>query len=602
MKRSIFAIAALWLGAAAIAEAQPRFNGYPLFPTITDNSNTTCTSTNLPAAAAHSRGSAYVANTAATVVVLCYSNGANWITTAGATGGPGIAGPVGSAQKATLTGGGSSPAILTLTHNFGTVTHSPPLCSDANTLQEAVGWVWTSMGTTQDTITFNTAPAGGDSVTCYETSGGGLAMITGTAASIVAQLCSSGQVGFATDATPGLNLYYCNPANTWTQIAASPTIAGVVAVTSLATNGTTSGALALTSKTSGAISSITVPDALPAGAALSISSQDSGGTGTLETSISSCGVMDYTCAPMREEFWNTSNTAQAIGLYGWDLNLIGATGCTASNLAAYYPNLGIEHLATSATAARGCVLELDGGSGTVAMGNIFLTPFQSWWTAALNQLVTTPEFRIGFISGSASAAKPGGGGAYFCFDSSATGCGAAPDTTHWNACANTTGTEICASLGVAPLTFTITGASNANPIIINTASTTGLALNTNVVITGVGGNTNANGLCHISAIIANSSFTCGNLAGNAGYTSGGMAIPFYRFSISQAGAGIASFALYLNGTQSGSTVTICASGCTAAASLYPSLTPGLTLANGTTAETDNAYIDAFAFLAGGLVR
>lgn len=373
---------------------------------------------------------------------------------------------------------------------------------------------------------------------------------------------------------------------------------GITSASQFNTNGAGNGTIILTSSGTLAQSTFSVPTNLVAGASLDVNPQDSGGTGYYETTITSCGVMDYTCVPIREEFQNTSNTAQQIGAYGWDLNLIGATGCTASNLAAYPPNLGILHLATSATAARGCVLELDGASGTVALGNIFLTPFQSWWIAALNQIVTTPQFRIGFISGAAAAAKPGGGGAYFCFD--VAGCGS--DTTHWNACSNNSGTETCTSIGVIPEAIAVTGATNATPIVVSVASTANLALNTNVVITGVGGNTNANGLCHITVLVTNTSFTCGNLAGNSGYTSGGFVTPFYRFSISQAGSGIASFALYVNGTQVGSTVTICASGCTATASLYTSLTPGMTLANGATAEADNAYVDAFSFLATGMVR
>jgi hypothetical protein len=59
--------------------AQPRFNGFPLLPAVTDNSTTTCSSTNLPSASSNSGGFSYVINTAATVVVMCRSNGTNWI-------------------------------------------------------------------------------------------------------------------------------------------------------------------------------------------------------------------------------------------------------------------------------------------------------------------------------------------------------------------------------------------------------------------------------------------------------------------------------------------------------------------------------------------
>jgi len=67
-------------------------------------------------------------------------------------------------------------------------------------------------------------------------------------------------------------------------------------------------------------------------------------------------------------------------------------------------------------------------------------------------------------------------------------------------------------------TGTITGATNANPIVITSAGH-GLTTGTAVRISGVGGNTAANGLHIITSAGANT-FTI-PVAGNAGYTSGG---------------------------------------------------------------------------------
>ncbi len=79
----------------------------------------------------------------------------------------------------------------------------------------------------------------------------------------------------------------------------------------------------------------------------------------------------------------------------------------------------------------------------------------------------------------------------------------------------------------APLSATITGASNANPIVITTSSTNGLTSGQPVSITGVGGNTNANGTFFVK-VLSPTSFelytdallTTGR-AGNGAYTSGG---------------------------------------------------------------------------------
>jgi hypothetical protein len=69
-------------------------------------------------------------------------------------------------------------------------------------------------------------------------------------------------------------------------------------------------------------------------------------------------------------------------------------------------------------------------------------------------------------------------------------------------------------------TGTITGAANSSPIVITTPSTAGLVNGGQVVITGVGGNTNANGTWTIGNVTP-TSFTLIGSTGNASYTSGG---------------------------------------------------------------------------------
>ncbi len=67
---------------------------------------------------------------------------------------------------------------------------------------------------------------------------------------------------------------------------------------------------------------------------------------------------------------------------------------------------------------------------------------------------------------------------------------------------------------------TITGATLATPIVITTASTTGLQTGQTVTISGVLGNTAANGIWTITVLTA-TTFQLNNSAGNFAYTSGG---------------------------------------------------------------------------------
>lgn len=68
-------------------------------------------------------------------------------------------------------------------------------------------------------------------------------------------------------------------------------------------------------------------------------------------------------------------------------------------------------------------------------------------------------------------------------------------------------------------TGSVTGASNANPIVITSASH-GLTTGMKVTITGVLGNTNANGTFTIIVLTADT-FSLTGATGNAGYISGG---------------------------------------------------------------------------------
>lgn len=69
-------------------------------------------------------------------------------------------------------------------------------------------------------------------------------------------------------------------------------------------------------------------------------------------------------------------------------------------------------------------------------------------------------------------------------------------------------------------TFTITGATNASPIAITTSSSHTLNTGDTVAISGVGGNTNANGT-FVVTVTSGTTFTLNGSTGNAGYTSGG---------------------------------------------------------------------------------
>lgn len=105
---------------------------------------------------------------------------------------------------------------------------------------------------------------------------------------------------------------------------------------------------------------------------------------------------------------------------------------------------------------------------------------------------------------------------------------------------------------------TITGATNATPIVVTSAGH-GLTVGTRVTISGVLGNTGANGTFVVSAVTSNT-FTLTSSVGNGAYTSGGLwhVSGLYEVSITPAGAdgyvqGI-TYAVLVTATVSGTVI------------------------------------------------
>lgn len=73
--------------------------------------------------------------------------------------------------------------------------------------------------------------------------------------------------------------------------------------------------------------------------------------------------------------------------------------------------------------------------------------------------------------------------------------------------------------------LTITGATNATPIVITTSAAHGLSTGNEVLIYGVQGNPAANGL-HQITVLTTTTFSLDGVAGNGAYTSGGTAVLF----------------------------------------------------------------------------
>lgn len=69
-------------------------------------------------------------------------------------------------------------------------------------------------------------------------------------------------------------------------------------------------------------------------------------------------------------------------------------------------------------------------------------------------------------------------------------------------------------------TFTVTGATNASPIVITTSASHGLQTGQRVTISGVLGNLAANTTATIT-VVSSTTFSLDGVAGNGAYTSGG---------------------------------------------------------------------------------
>jgi hypothetical protein len=117
-------------------------------------------------------------------------------------------------------------------------------------------------------------------------------IIYGTQSYVTSQPCAPPLLGFANDATPGLNFFYCTSTNTWTQQAATNTVGGNQTATSYSTNGTPTGSLTVTAKTSGAQSVITAQDNNPTGGTLYVPV----GGGTLAIGGSGAGGGQVNCS------------------------------------------------------------------------------------------------------------------------------------------------------------------------------------------------------------------------------------------------------------------------------------------------------------------
>ena len=84
---------------------------------------------------------------------------------------------------------------------------------------------------------------------------------------------------------------------------------------------------------------------------------------------------------------------------------------------------------------------------------------------------------------------------------------------------------------VSLATRTVTGATNATPIVVTTSAAHGMIPGNRVEITGVGGNTAANGTFVVTAVGSTTTFSLGDttdgtsVAGNGAYTSGGTVTP-----------------------------------------------------------------------------
>ena len=89
-------------------------------------------------------------------------------------------------------------------------------------------------------------------------------------------------------------------------------------------------------------------------------------------------------------------------------------------------------------------------------------------------------------------------------------------------------TTAYAALDVVGVNLTVSGATNASPIVITTSAAHGLATDDVVTLASVGGNTAANGTFKITKL-SSTTFSLNGSTGNGAYTSGGTVAQWLRF-------------------------------------------------------------------------
>ncbi|HET6248148.1 MAG TPA: Calx-beta domain-containing protein, partial [Tepidisphaeraceae bacterium] len=175
----------------------------------------------------------------------------------------------------------------------------------------------------------------------------------------------------------------------------------------------------------------------------------------------------------------------------------------------------------------------------------------------------------------------------------ATGGAVSSGTVSFNAGSTVATDNFPVAAGVSPLSGTITGASNASPIVITTASTTGLS--GLVTVSGVGGDTAANGNWY-AKVLTSTTFALYQdaalsipVVGNKAYTSGGAWISSqYLVTL---GSGITGFTT--GGAILGSTTASNVTDVHAAATTLSG-----TASNVTDIETSGPYSQSFAPVVG----
>jgi predicted RecA/RadA family phage recombinase len=152
------------------------------------------------------------------------------------------------------------------------------------------------------------------------------------------------------------------------------------------------------------------------------------------------------------------------------------------------------------------------------------------WSGPLKLTVTTPTAQ-GFNYGATTYTMPApsGGDDHAAFITALTtiglgnpgtiDLGSAVRTYQSASLLDTTGYPVLIK-GAGRRTGSVTGATNATPIMINSVAH-GLAVNDIVTIVGVGGNTAANGSWNVAAIVDADHFSLTSSIGNGNYTSGG---------------------------------------------------------------------------------